>query len=166
MAAGSTYTAITGNTAFSTLDLEDFEGMLAKLPSYAFMDGGPQWYIHRSGWATSMLRLQAAAGGNTSREIAAGGLPQFLGYPVNFIEVGNNTLDAQTSTSGLLYVGNLRQGVVFGDRRGVTLDVSREAAFTTQQIAVLGTERFDINVHEDGTSTVAGSIVMLTTPGS
>ena len=38
----------------------------------------------------------------------------------------------------------LRQGVKFGDRRGVTLDVSREVKFLTQQIAVLGTERLDI----------------------
>lgn len=167
LAAGSKYTAATGNTAFSTLDLEDFEGMLATLPSYAFKDGGPEWYIHRSGWATSMLRLAAAAGGNTTREIAGGMVQtQFLGYPVNFVEVANSTLGAQTSTTGLCYVGNLRQAVNFGDRRGVTVDVSRDVAFTTQQVAVLGTERFDIVVHDKGTASVAGSIVQLATPSS
>ena len=167
LAAGSKYTAITGNTSFGTLDLEDFEGMIAKLPSYAFRDGGPSWYIHRSGWALSMLRLAAAAGGNTTRELAAGASEvQFLGYPVVFVEVMNNTTTAQTSTDGLVYFGNIRQGVDFGDRRGVTMDMSREVAFTTQQIAVLGTERFDIKVHDAGNANNAGAIVMLSTPSS
>lgn len=167
LAAGAKYTALAGNTAFSTLDLEDFEGVIAKLPSYAFRDGGPSWYIHRSGWATSMLRLASAAGGNTTREIAAGASEvQFLGYPVVFVEVMNNTLTAQTSTDGLCYFGNLRQAVDFGDRRGVTMDMSREVAFTTQQIAVLGTERLDIKVHDSGTASAAGAVVMLSTPGS
>jgi hypothetical protein len=48
----------------------------------------------------------------------------------------------------------------------VTLDVSREVKFLTQQIAVLGTERLDIVVHEKGTASESGSIVMLATPGS
>ena len=165
--AGATYTAISGNTGFQTLDLEDFQGMIAKLPSYAFMNGGPSWYIHRSGWALSMLRLASAAGGNTVREVAGGASEtQFLGYPVRFVEVMNNTTGAQVSTEGLVYFGNLRQGVKFGQRRGVTLDVSREVKFLTQQIAVLGTERLDIVVHEKGTASAAGSIVMLATPGS
>jgi HK97 family phage major capsid protein len=131
------------------------------------MNGGPSWYIHRSGWALSMLRLAAAAGGNTTREIAAGASQvQFMGYPVVFVEVMNNTTTAQTSTEGLVYFGNVRQGVKFGDRRGVTIDMSREVRFLTQQIAVLGTERLDIKVHETGTASAAGSIVMLATPSS
>jgi len=167
LAAGATYTAIAGNLRYGTLDLEDFEGMIAKLPSYAFMNGGPSWYIHRSGWAMSMLRLAAAAGGNTTRELAAGASQvQFLGYPVVFTEVMNKTLTDQASTEGLVYFGNIRQGVKFGDRRGVTLDVSREVKFLTQQIAVLGTERLDIVVHEKGTASESGSIVMLATPGT
>lgn len=167
LAAGAKYTAIAGNLGFQKLDLEDFEGMIAKLPSYGFMNGGPSWYIHRSGWALSMLRLAAAAGGNTTREIAGGASQvQFLGYPVVFVEVMNNTTGDQASTDGLVYFGNLRQGVKFGDRRGVTVDLSREVKFLTQQIAILGTERFDIKVHETGTASVAGSIVMLSTPGS
>jgi HK97 family phage major capsid protein len=91
---------------------------------------------------------------------------QFLGYPVVFVEVMNKTLTDQASTEGLVYFGNIRQGVKFGDRRGVTLDVSREVRFLTQQIAVLGTERLDIVVHEKGTASECGSIVMLATPGS
>ena len=63
---GSEYTAITGNTAFSTLDLLDFENMIGKLPLYALQNA--KWYISRAGWAASMQRLADAAGGNTTQE--------------------------------------------------------------------------------------------------
>lgn len=167
IAAGSVKTAATGNTGFETLDLEDFEGMVAKMPSYGFRNGGPKWYIHRSGWAVSMLRLAAAAGGNTVREIGSGASEaQFLGYPVVFVEVMNNTLGAQTSTSGLCYFANLSLGTLFGDRRGVSLAQSQDVYFTTDELAIRGTQRFDINVHDIGTASAAGCIIGLTTPGS
>lgn len=166
LAAGSVYTAAAGNTGFGTLDLEDFEGMIAKAASYTFRNGGPKWYIHRSGWATSMLRLAAAAGGNTSRELEGGVRPQFLGYDVEFVEVMNNTLGAQTSTAGLCYFGNLSLGAMLGDRRGLALSQSADVYFTSDELAIKGTERFDINVHDRGTASAAGCIVGLTTPGS
>ena len=165
LAAGSTYTAITGNTAFSTLDLDDFEAMIAKLPLYALQDD-PAWYISRAGWASSMLRLAAAAGGNTMADIAGGMQQTFLGFPVRFVQVMNSTLSAQTSTSGLVYFGSLRQTAAFGDRRGLSIAVDSSRYFELDQLAIRGTERFDIVVHEIGTASVAGSMIMLSTPAS
>lgn len=165
LAAGSTYTALAGNTSYGTLDLEDFEAMIGMLPLYATQDD-PAWYISRAGWASSMLRLSAAAGGNTMENIGGGMQPVFLGYPVRFSQVMNSTLTAQTSTSGLAYFGSLRQGVAFGDRRGISIMLSEHRYFELDQLAIKGTERFDIVVHEKGTSTAAGSIIMLSTPGS
>jgi len=166
--AGAGYTAATGNTSFSTLDLEDFLGMTAQPKSYTWKMGGPKWYIHRAGYSQSMERLQMAAGGNTSANIAAGGQPTFLGYPVVFVEVMNSTLGAQTSTTGLCYFGNLQMAAIFGDRRGMSLAQSTDVYFTSDEIAIRGTERFDINVHDVGTATTAdaGCIVVLKTPGS
>jgi HK97 family phage major capsid protein len=163
--AGSKYTAATGNTSFATLDLEDFEGMVAKAASYAFR-GMPKWYIHRSGWATSMLRLAAAAGGNTRTDIEGGYSQQFLGYDVVFVEVMNSTLSAQTSTTGLCYFGNLPMAAMLGDRRGMAISNSDQVYFTSDELAIKGTERFDINVHDKGTASVAGAMVVLATPGS
>jgi HK97 family phage major capsid protein len=166
LAAGSKYTAATGNTAFSTLDLEDFEGMMSKLPSYAYMNGGPSWYISRAGWAQSIQRLLAAAGGNTIADLQAGAQPRFLGYPVVFADVMNSTLTAQTSTDGLAYFGNLRMAGLFGDRRGLAIATSTDVYFTTDDVGVRATERFDVNIHDKGDASNAGGIVMLSTPGS
>jgi HK97 family phage major capsid protein len=163
--AGSKVTAASGNTAFGTLDLDDFEAMIATLPLYA-LQSDPAWYIHRAGWASSMLRLAAAAGGNTMADIAGGMQQTFLGFPVRFSQVLNSTLTAQTSTVGLCYFGSLRQTAAFGDRRGTTLAVSTDRYFELDQLAIKGTERFDIVVHETGTASVPGSMIVLATPAS
>lgn len=164
LAAGSEVTARAGNTAFSTLDLEDFEDMIGKLPQYPGIM--PKWYIHSAGWAASMLRLQLAAGGVTAGDIRAGGSPTFLGYPVVFTQVMNSTLTAQTSTECLAVFGDLSMGAAFGDRVGVSVQFANELYIATNQIGVFGRERFDINVHERGSASAAGCIVQLNTPGS
>ena len=78
----------------------------------------------------------------------------------------NSTLSAQTSTDGLVYFGDLSQGVAFGSRRGLSLAQSADRYFELDQLAIRGTQRFDIVVHEKGTASAAGSIVMLSTPAS
>lgn len=162
--AGSKYTAIAGNTAFGTLDLEDFEAMVGKLPQYAVANA--KWYISRVGWANSMLRLAAAAGGNTVSNIEQGASPQFLGFPVKISQVLNSTSTAQTSTDGICYLGDLRLATSFGNRRGMSISVDSSRYFELDLLAIKGTQRFDINVHEKGTATVAGPVIMMSTPGS
>ena len=164
VAAGGKVTAATGNTAFSTLDLEDFEAMVGKLPQYAVANAA--WYVSRVGWANSMLRLAEAAGGNTVAQVAGGAPLQFLGFPVVISQVMNSTTTAQTSTDGLAYLGDLRLAATMGTRRGIEIAVDPSRYFEYDQLAIRGTQRFDLNVHERGTASVAGPVIMLSTPAS
>ena len=164
LAAGSVYTAITGNTAFSTLDLADFEAMVGKLPMYPGIR--PKWFISQAGWAASMMRLADAAGGNTMAMLAEGPTRMFLGYPVVISQSMNSTLTAQTSTPGLVHFGDLQMGAILGSRRGMTIAISSDRYFEYDQIGIRGVSRFDINIHSRGTSSVPGCILSLTTPGS
>ena len=161
--AGSIVDAVSGNTAYSTLDLGDFEACVGKLPSYA--DANAKWYIHKAGWAASMLRLLDAAGGNTAAMLAGGTPVSFLGYPVVFSEVLNSTLTAQTSTIVALF-GDLKKASTFGDRRGITLATSTDRYFEYDQIGIKGTERYHINVHDLGDGSNAGPLVALKTASS
>jgi HK97 family phage major capsid protein len=161
---GSEVTAVTGNTAFSTLDMLDFENMIGKLPMYALQNA--KWYISRAGWAASMQRLADAAGGNTTQNIMGGTGPAFLGFPVVWVQVMNSTLSAQTSTEGLCYFGDLRQGVKLGTRRGMSIAMSTDRYFETDEIGIKATQRLDIVVSERGTSSAAGSIIGLETPSA
>jgi len=163
VAAGSIYTAATGNTAFSTLDLADFEGMVGQLPAYA--EGNAAWYVSKAGYWASMARLLDAAGGNTIQDLGSGPERVFLGYPVRYTQVLNSTLTAQTSTN-ILCFGDLSMSAMLGNRRGISVMTSEHRYFENDQIGIKGTQRFDINVHERGTASVAGSILVLATPGS
>lgn len=165
--AGSEVTAASGNTSFATLDREDFENMIAKVQTYALNRNNAKWYISRAGWAASMQRLMNAAGGNSVADVA-GGAPGglFLGFPVVWVEVMNSTLTTQTSTEGLCFFGDARQTVAFGDRRGMSMAISNDVYFTTDETAIKWTTRYDINVHDAGTDTASGGLVQLNTPGS
>ena len=163
-ATATVSTALTANTAYSTLDLADFEAMIGMLPEYPGIR--PEWYIHKSGWAASMMRLADAAGGNTADVIEGKRQQTFLGYPVNFVNVMNSTLGAQADVNGLCYFGDLSMAATFGDRRGISVDSSTERYFEYRQVGIQGHERFDINVHDVGDASAAGPVIMLATPTS
>ena len=163
--AGATVTATAGNTSFAELDLADFEKMVGTLPEYPGIR--PKWYISKAGWAASMLNLMNAGGGNTNVTLAnEASTTSFMGYPVVFCQQMNSTLGAQTSTDGLCYFGDLRMGALFGDRQGVELMSSEHRYMEYRQIGVIGASRFDVNIHGRGTASVAGPIIMLSTPSA
>jgi HK97 family phage major capsid protein len=147
----------TGN-AYSEIVLSDFHGVLGKLPLYA--RNGAVWIMSATFFDTVAHKLQTAAGGNTVVDIANGGVARFLGYPVVLSQVMPTT-EANSQICALL--GNFRLGSTFGDRRLLSLALSSEYKFAEDQLAIRGTERFDINVHDVGSTSAAGPIVGLIT---
>ena len=158
----------TGN-AYSELVLADFERVIGGLPQYADVPGQVYWICHKTFYHTVMQSLMNAAGGNTSAVLAAAGIQSFLGYPVRFSQVFPST----TANDQIPVVfGNFQLGASFGDRRQETIAFSDSASVGGQsmwerdQIGVKGTQRFDINVHDFGTDSVAGPIGGLAMAGS
>lgn len=156
----------TSNT-WSAQVLADFHAVVGKLPVYA--DNGAVWVCHKTYYSEVMQKLELAAGGVTAMEIATGDRrprPTFLGYPVEFSQVFPNA----TATTGVTAVlGNFGLGALFGDRQQTSIGFSEhatiggESVWERNQIAVRGTERFDLNVHGCGTASVIGPIVGLAT---
>jgi HK97 family phage major capsid protein len=163
----------TGNL-YSELVLADFNDVVAKLPQYA---DGPEvrWVVHKSFFHEVMQKLAYAAGGNSTEHIVAGTPFAFLGYGVEFSQVMPKT-EANDQICALL--GNYRLGADFGDRRGTTIAFSDSGTvgsvniFEQDEIAIRGTTRWDINVHDVGNqsgtaaSRVPGPIVCLSTAAS
>jgi len=143
--AAAVQDAASGNVSAATLDLTDFEATMALLPMY---DGAtPRWFCHSAFYYNSMLRLSAAAGGNTITDIANGGMPMFLGYPVTFVQVMPSA--PGVSTIGC-YFGDLRLTATIGTRRATNTAVTTERYFEFDLIGIRSTERVAINVHERG----------------
>jgi HK97 family phage major capsid protein len=152
---------VASGNAYSEIVLSDFHGVMGRLPLYA--RNGAVWIMSAAFFDTVPHKLQVAAGGNTVVDIANGGVQRFLGYPVVLSQV-MPTNEANSQICALL--GNFRLGSTFGDRRLLSLALSSEYKFAEDQLAIRGTERFDINVHDVGNTTAAGPIVGLITAAS
>jgi len=137
---------------------------MGKLPIYPGIS--PEWYISKAGWAASMMRLADAAGGNTAEIIEGERRQMFLGYPVNFVQCMNSTLTAQVNVYGICYFGDMSMAASFGDRRGLAIKVSSDRYLEYDQLGILGTERFDINVHDVGDTSNPGAMISLLFPSS
>lgn len=162
--AGGIFDAASGHTAFSSLTTSDFNGTVGILPLYARMNA--KWYISAVGFANSMERLMYATGGTTKTDLAGESQLSFLGYPVVLSQVLNTTTAADVSAIKCLF-GDLRLSSLMGTRREVTMTSSRERYFEFRQIAIQGTERFDINNHSLGAGAGSpGPIVALKTAAS
>lgn len=149
----------TGNT-YAEVTLPDLVGVVGLLPQFARRSGAVKWYCSNVVWANVLERLALAAGGTGYADIKGEMTPVFLGKPVEIVEVMPT---AEANDQICLLYGNLAQAAMFGDRRGVTIAMSDSDGtdFAEDVMAIRGTERFDINAHDVGNTSVAGPIVGL-----
>lgn len=164
-----TYGVVTqgSSNTWSAITLADFHGLLGKLPQYA--GSMPEFVCHSAFYYNVMQKLEYAAGGVTAREVMEGnraGRPLFMGYPVNFSQV---MLSATAVATITCLFGEFSKAAMFGDRQqesiafSTSATVGGESTFERNQIAIRGVERFDINVHDVGSSSEAGPVVGLKT---
>ncbi len=151
---------------WSSAVMGDLESVVGRLPQYAAARNA-RWYCSRSFYWNVMLRLALASGGVTEAEVINGGANfRFMGYPVEIAQV----MPTATATNQICaYFGDLGLASKFGDRRQLTIAISEHLNFAEDQIALRGTERIDINVHDVGNTSatlalrVAGPIIALQT---
>lgn len=138
-----------GLSTASGITLANINALMALLPEYADTPNA-KFYMHKSTWHGGVEKVVSAAGGTTGREILDGyrGTPTLFGYPVIFTQVMESGSFA--SDSGVALFGDLTLAASFGDRRSTEIQISDSAlnAFEQDELAIRGTERFDINVHD------------------
>lgn len=142
--------------------LANIRSMVQKLPTYA---ANAKWYMHKEFFYNNIgLRLDALGGNNIeSIQNAYGQNPTLYGYPVVFVQ---NMPKVNTASSPAVLLGDLSAGTAFGDRRGVTIEVSDQYYFNVDSLAFKGTARygfnaFDLgNVNATAASRVPGSLIV------
>ena len=138
--------------------LSDINNLMSKLPDFTQVMN-PAFYCNKAYYDQVLARLAMAAGGVTAYEIVNGIVQgRFFGFPVHFV----TSMPSATATTGIcLYFGDLGAAAKFGDRRQTRIEMSDVATvggtsmFETDEIAIKGTERFDIVIHERGTSSAS-----------
>lgn len=164
--AGAVYTFPAGILTYAAMTLAHFNAIVSKVADYA--DENCKWYVNKRLFAGAMAPILDAAGGNLGVDIANGSgrkLRRFLDYEVRTSAV----FPKGTSSLASAYVGvfgDIRQGAIMGQRRGLRLAISDQRYFDTDEIAIRGTARAAIYVHEVGTSTDCGSLVVMKMPAS
>lgn len=156
LAAGSVATAGSGLNTAASLTIAVFQDAVSKLPQIPGIR--PVWFVHSANYWNVMARLQFAAGGNTVMDLGGSPVQQFMGYPVVFTQTLPSTVSGSTKFA---YFGDLSLACTMGMRRSLSLksDASRYVEY--DQVGVFSNMRYDINIHEIGTASVAGPIVQL-----
>ena len=162
---------VASGNAYSEITLGDLQGLIGRLPQFARRAGGNKFYCSQQFYATVLTRLAQAVGGVTYSEIAGALQPTFFGVPVEITEVMPSV---EANDQVCLLYGNLAMAAMLGDRRGIEVSMSdsHSTDFASDVMAVRGTQRFDINVHDVGNASatasarLAGPIVGLITAAS
>jgi HK97 family phage major capsid protein len=163
LAVDSSHTAckLTATSAtLTSLVLKDFTGLMGTLPQYALP--GAKWYMSQQMFYQAVATLTAGSGGNRLDILGEGIEKRLLGFPVVIAQ--KLPVAAPGSGKVQFLFGDLNKAAMMGERRGVTVKRSDHRYFENDQIGLLGTERFDVNVHDLGDNTTAGPLVALVSP--
>jgi len=154
-------TAASGHNTFLTLDATDLANLMGSVRAAAVPNAG--WYCSQTGFAQTFCRL-AGSSGYLSAEVVDGiYTPYYMGFPVIFTQklpLSSSSLTGQT----MMVFGDMYLGAVLGQRRAITLARSSDRYLDSDQIAVLGTERFHAVVHDLGDNTSYGALAALVAP--
>jgi HK97 family phage major capsid protein len=156
-------------TTPASMTLATWQAGQGKLPVYA--QDTAAWYMHKTLFFTYVADKLLSAGGQNYNSLAvgAGRDPEFLGYPVRFVQDMPQTL---TINEPFAIFGALDKGTAFGDKRGLNVQTSYERYFDQDAVAIRATERFGFSGAIDpGTvaspgSQAPGSVIVFAAQGS
>lgn len=146
-------------TTYAAVTLANLTVGLRKLPAWASQRNNVKIYCSKNAYHGIFERLAMNAGGVTAAEMVNGiAQPRFYGYPVEFTQVIPVT---EQDGAEFAYFGDLSLGCYFGDRRQQTVAFSDSAlnAFEQDEIAVRGTQRFDIVCANVGSAAASGALI-------
>lgn len=109
-------------------------------------------------------RLVASAGGNSIRTLNGEVEYSYLGFPIVICQKMPLTSGTFSTGAVMMHFGDLRLASAMGERRGITIKTSDQRYIDSDQVAIFGNERFDINNHDLGDNSNAGPLVTLVSP--
>ena len=147
-----------GHDTFAEIDVDDLQQLMSKLPQYAHKRA--KWYCSQTAFQLIFQTLGMAAGGATMIETGGVRMTAFAGYPI-VISQAMPTDTGSLNGEVMLMFGNLSLAGTLGDRRSIRAKTDDSRYLERDQIAVQGTERFDIVIHDLGDDTTTGPVVGL-----
>jgi HK97 family phage major capsid protein len=154
-------TSASGHNTFLTLDSTDLGNLMSSVQASSIPNAA--WYCSQTCFAQTFCRLAGGTGYLPMAETDGILTPHYLGFPV--ILTQKLPLISTTLTGkAMLAFGDMYLAGVLGQRRGITLARSADRYLDSDEIAVLGTERFHAVVHDLGDNTNFGAVAALVAP--
>lgn len=148
---------VASGNAYSEIVLGDFRKVVGILPPE--LDDTSKWYMSKKFYFDVIYPLAETAGVANIFEILSDRKAKyFLGYEVEFVSCMPSTA-ANSQICALL--GDLQVGAYLGQRKGLTIEQSKDVYFANNQLGIRGIERVDINAFGVGDTTDPGAIVGL-----
>jgi len=155
--------AATSSASLNNFTLANWSAMVGRLAPYAT---NPRWYMHKNVWINGVADKLIALSGNDFLSIqnATSVEPMFFGIPVTFVQ---NMTSATGVSVDVAVLGDLSLGVAFGDRRGITIEVSDQVKFIEDCLTFKATSRYGFVPFDTGNVTatvanqVAGALIVL-----
>lgn len=145
--------------ALSAFTLQNFQSLIGRMPTYAM---NPKWYMHKDVFFNGIADKLIALSGNAILDIqnAYTQSPTLFGYPIEWVQ---NMPRTAAGNACVAYFADLSVGVKFGDRRGVSIEMSDQRYFLEDALAFKATERISFNAFDVGNYNTTAS---LRVPGS
>lgn len=159
-----------GSVAANKPTLANLRTMVGKIKQYPGIN--PVFVCHRQFWYDCIAPLLDTLNGNTIGDIqnAYRQQPTLYGYPVVWSQVMPRGVTASTP---LMFFADLQLGAAFGDRRGITIEMSDQQRFLEDQYLYKATERFAFKCFDVGNSATPasgnqspGSVIVLAAQGT
>jgi HK97 family phage major capsid protein len=142
------------------IDATDLGKVMGQVAPWAKQTGRCAWFCSPEYASAIFDRLTGAAGGNNAFDLAAGRPRKYAGYPViECLTAPANDYTTAQDEKPMVWFGDMRSAVRFGNRRGMTVQILNELYAANGQIGIIGSERFDLNVHNYGTTSVKSPLV-------
>jgi HK97 family phage major capsid protein len=151
--------AATPHNLLGEIDADDLLKLMSAIPQFA--KPGAKWYCSPTAQELVFNAIKIAGGGNTRDMLADSDVPRFLGYPIIVTPVMADNPATDYDDLVMIGFGNLSQAATMGERRGIRIALSGDKYWEEDQIGIKGTERFDINVHDLGSSTIKSPFAVL-----
>lgn len=156
---------VQGSSTLAGMELGMFSEAIAKLPMFA--RSRAKWYMSPAAFGLACTPISMLIGGNTRTDVAAGPVQnQFLGYPVELVNVMYSDPGASAATDVLCLFGDLSLAAIFGDRQQMQIKTSSELYMQYDQTAMVAFSRAGILVHELGDDTNAGPLIAIVGGGT
>lgn len=158
-AYASRITAASGHDTFAEIDATDLTTTMGGVA--AFGKPGAKWLMSETGKSIMIDRLKAAAGGNDTMSLGGVLVPAYLGYEIVTSEAMPSDAAADYTNLVMAMFGRYDLAASMGTRRGIEVQVLNERYAELGQLGIVATERFDLVVHDLGSTTAKGPVAAM-----